>query len=402
MATVGLPLTGAGDATAAVATDEIGGAHYQRMKLMDGLEGSTLAVLAKETTPGTTDAGLVVRNIPSSGLVQLMAGDVNLTSAGSTKVVGRVDVNNFSTATELGSGGSTKLVGQMTVANPTTAVSLSSGAVLGPSTAAIGQITSGAQTIGTVNLSSEGSTKITGTVNLTSGSILGGSTAAIGQLTSGTQTIGSVQLTSAGTTGSIGSVALLAGSSTNTLGNVTVSNLSTGGGGSTTVDANLSSAGSTKIVGTVNQGSPAGSSADAWWVRTVTTGTGAAGATTVDANLSSAGSTKIIGIAVDRPYTTDNIARTTANSSVDVSLLAANANRTAAIIANGSTGTALLVSFSTAAVSSAGAYTFQVPALGYVTLGGVGGFVPNYRGAIRGKMNSTAVAGPTYITEFTS
>lgn len=201
-------------------------------------------------------------------------------------------------------------------------------------------------------------------------------------------------------TGQIGSVSLLAGSSVNTLGNVTVSNLSTGSAGSTTVDANLSSAGSTRSVGTFNQGSPAGTSADAWWVRTVSTGSAGAGSTTVDANLTTAGGNGLVGLVDGLRFTVG--AGTSANSSADVSLLAANANRRGAIIQNASTGTALLVNLSTIAVSSGARYTFQIPANGYAVIGGQTGNFPLYTGAIRGKMNSTAVAGPVYITEFSS
>ena len=155
-------------------------------------------------------------------------------------------------------------------------------------------------------------------------------------------------------TGQIGSVSLLAGSSANTLGNVTVSNLSTGGGGSTVVDANLTTAGGGGLIGLVD------------------------------------------GLRFTAA------ARSSANSSADVSLLAANAARRGAIIQNASTGTALLVNLSTVAVSSASPYNFQVPANGYVTIGGQTGNFPLYTGAIRGKMNSTAVAGPVFLTEFTS
>jgi hypothetical protein len=123
--------------------------------------------------------------------------------------------------------------------------------------------------------------------------------------------------------------------------------------------------------------------------------------TTVDSNLTSAGSTKLIGLVDGIAFSSGNAIRTTVNSSVDVAFLAANAARRAVVITNGSTGTALLVSFTTAAVSSAAAYTFQIPALGYATIGGQLGNVPLYTGPIRGKMNSTLVAGPVYVTEFT-
>ena len=114
--------------------------------------------------------------------------------------------------------------------------------------------------------------------------------------------------------------------------------------------------------------------------------------------LTSEGSTRIIGLVDGIPLTP---ALTTINSSVDVALLSSNSARRSAMIQNGSTGTALLVRLSTAAVSSGGAYNFQVPANGFIVIGGQLGNIPLYTGPIRGKMNSTAVAGPCFITEFT-
>lgn len=423
---VTLPLTGSGDATAQQAVDLIDSKAYQAIKLIDGTEGSTLPVAAKGTTPGATDAGLIVRPIGSTGFTQAIVPSsqltvtvgnpttavtvsnpttsvslssvhtvtvgnpttavnvanqptVDLSSAGSTRLVGRVDVNNpttsvtltnpttlvdqgapagsstsawwvrtvttgsagGSTTVDLGTGGSTRLAGRVTVDNPTTAVTVSSGLVLGPSTAAIGSVAQGgpagtstdAWWVRTVTTGSAGGST---TVDLGSG----GSTRVIGLISSGTQTIG-----------------------------------------------------------TVNQGAPAGSSTDAWWVRSVTTGS-AGGSTTVD--LGSGGSTNLVGLVEGTPYTTGQLARTTVNSSLDASLFAANANRKGICIANGSTGTALLVSLnSTVAVTSGGSYSFQVPALGFVYMGGQVGQLPNFTGLARGKMNSTAVAGPVFITEYT-
>jgi hypothetical protein len=251
-------------------------------------------------------------------------------------------------------------------------------------------------------------------------------------------------------------VILAAGSSANTLGAVAQGAGSTsvspwyvissaGGGGSTTVDANLTSAGSTKLVGqvtvanpttsvslssqaTVTVGNPttavtvssgvilaAGSSANTigavaqgagstsvspWYV--ISSAGGGAGSTTVDANLTSAGSTKLIGLVEGIPFSSDQAAFTTLNTSVDVSMLAANANRKGCIIQNASTGTALLVRLSTAAVSSASAYQFQVAANAFAVMGSQVGNIQNFTGPMRCKMNSTLVAGPVFITEFTA
>ncbi len=46
-----LPLTGAGDATAVVATDDVGGVHYQRIKLDAGADGVGLPVDATNPLP---------------------------------------------------------------------------------------------------------------------------------------------------------------------------------------------------------------------------------------------------------------------------------------------------------------------------------------------------------------
>lgn len=370
MATVGLPLTGAGDATAQVAVDLIGGAVYQRVKLMDGLEGSTIAMIAKVTTPGATDAGMVVRNIPSSGLVQLVAGAVDLTSAGSSKVVGTVNV--------------------------------ASGVVLGGSTAAIGQLTSGSQTIGTVNLSSEGSTKVTGTVNLTSGSVLGPSTAATGQVSSGTQTIGTVQLASAGTTGSIGSVALLGGSSNNIIGAVA---LIAGASDNEVGGVNLTS-GSTAFVAGAVVVAP-GSSAN--MVGTVVLSSGTTAITAGAVALLAGSSANTVGAVAQgagssaSPWGVNQQAASTAvrssiATSVDVALLSSNTARLGAIIWNESSASALYVGFSTVAVSS-GSYSYKIGSSAGLIIGQ--GQIPNYVGMIRGRLESTALAGVARMTEFT-
>ena len=115
-------------------------------------------------------------------------------------------------------------------------------------------------------------------------------------------------------------------------------------------------------------------------------------------SITSEGSTRVIGLVDGIPMTPT---LSTANTSVDASLLASNAARRSAMIQNGATAVALLVRLSTAAVSSGSPYNFQVPANGFVVIGGQLGNIPLYTGAIRGKLNSTSVAGPCFITEFT-
>lgn len=397
MAQVGLPLTGSGDATAQVATDQINTEHWQRMKLGDGEEGSTAMGRILSSAPNSTDAGLVTRPIPSSAYNQGVVGEVGITSAGSTKLIGQVTVANPTTAVtvtgtvgltsgssavELTSAGSTRLVGQVTVANPTTAV-----------------------TVG-------------GTVGITSGS-------------------SAVELTSAGSTRSVGTVnqGSPAGTSADAWWVRTVTTGSAGG--STTVDANLTSAGSTRVVGTVNvtsgavlggstaaiglvaQGSPGGSSADAWWVRTVTTGSAGAGSTTVDANLSSAGSTRTVGVVGQGPgssaaywlyqtlgFTSALTSRTTANTSAEAAVVAASTAVLGMLIQNMTTvdvGLAL----STAAPTTAFANIAIVLSGRNVAGGGsrvaFGYDLPNFTGNVRGKtIGSTAVAGGVVVTRFLS
>lgn len=344
-----LPLTGSGDATAAPACDVVDSKAYQAMKLMDGTEGSTIPVPAKGTTPGSTDHGLVVRPIGSTGFNQAVVGAVGLTS-GSSEVA-------------LTSAGSTRLVGQVTVANPTTEVTISnpttSVTITNPSTAV------NVANQPTVDLSSVGSTRLAGrfTVeNPTTAVNVANPTTAV--------TVSSGVVLGAGSSANtLGAVALVAGSTANTL-------------------------------GAVAQSSPAASSDSAWWVRTVSTQTGSGGSTAVDANLTSDGSTKIVGIAVDIPFSSAQYSRSSIASSADIAFLAANAARRSAIIQNSATATELLVSFSTAAVSSASAYTLKIPANGYLTIGGMNGSVPLYTGPIRGKLNSTAVSAVAYVSEF--
>lgn len=67
---VNIPLTGAGGTTATVATEQIGGAEYQYMKIADGQATSTLAAAVEATTPSSADAGLVVRTIGTTAYPQ--------------------------------------------------------------------------------------------------------------------------------------------------------------------------------------------------------------------------------------------------------------------------------------------------------------------------------------------
>lgn len=123
--------------------------------------------------------------------------------------------------------------------------------------------------------------------------------------------------------------------------------------------------------------------------------------TTVDANLTSAGSTKVIGLVEGQPFSSGAITRTTLNSSAEGQIFAANANRKYVTITNMATAVSLLVGMTTAAVSTAGANAhFIVPPLTSYTLGGQLGNLPNYTGPLRGRINSTTIAGPVIGVEF--
>lgn len=504
MSNVLLPLSGSGDVTASVATEDIGGAHYQLLKVMDGTPGSTSPIIGASTTPGSTDMGLVVRNIASTAFNQAVVGAVGLTSgssaveltsAGSTRLVGRVTVDSAVTVSgsvgltsgssevALTSVGSTRLVGQVTVANPTTDVTV---------TGAVG-ITSGSSE---VTLTSIGSTRLVGqmtvanpttgvtvdgTVGLTSSTgqkgsfaLASGTTGIMGAMyvSSGTQTIGTVQLSSAGTTGSIGSVALLAGSTATMIGSITVgtagstantigsaallagssantigavaqapgstsvapwyviSTAATGGPGSSAVDANLTSLGSTKVVGTVNVSSGvilgAGSTGNV--IGSVIMGTAGSTANTVGSvallagttgtmvgaiALSSAGYNAVTqgaGSSANTAWTIDSVpfssggcSRTSISTTVDIQIVAANANRKALIIANRSTAQTVGCGFSTAAVTTGLANVdFFIGPSSFVSFGIQGGF-PLYQGPLRGiNLTSTTVAGSVGVVQFTT
>jgi hypothetical protein len=437
MAYVQLPLTGTGDATARVAVDEIGGDAYQIMKLFDGGAGSTVAVRAVETTPGSTDAGMIVRPIGSTAFPQAVVGTMGITS-GSSEVA-------------LSSIGSTRLVGQFTVANPTTAVS-----VANPTTAV------NVANQPTVDLSSVGSTRVVGTVNVSSGVILGpgssantlgavaqgagstsvapwyvistasagaGSTVVDAQASSegSTRLFGKVDINAiTSSTGQIGSVALASGT-TGVMGAMALSTLSTGLVGTMA----LASGGTTGIVGSVvlasgstsyNAGSVViGSGSTSFVMGAVAVSSGVvlgAGSTTNSIGsvaLVAGSSANTVGAVAQGPgssgnvwtvdgygFSSGNIALTTINSSAESSILAANANRKAAIIQNLSTGAELWLGFSTAALTtSLGNVQLRIPAAGYVTIGGQLGNIPLIKGPIRGRIGSTTLAGPVAVSEFT-
>lgn len=289
----------------------------------------------------------------------------------------------------LTSAGSTRLVGQVTVANPTTAVTVSN-----PSTAVTVTNPTTAVTVSNPTTSVSLSSQHTVTVgNPTTAVTVSNPTTSVSLSSQHTVTIGNP--TTAVTVSS--GVVLGAGSTANNIGAVSVANPTT----SVTVSSGvvLGPGSSANTLGAVAQ-APGSTSIAPWYV--ISTAAAGAGSTTVDANLSSAGSTRIVGLVDGISFSSGVTVFTTINSSVDSSLLAASSARRGCIIQNGSTGTALLVVLSTQTVSSASAYQFQVPANGFVVMGGQVGNMPNFIGPMRCKVYSTALAGPVFVTAFNS
>lgn len=334
MATVGLPLTGTGDSTASVATDLIGGAHYQRVKLFDGVEGSTLPIGAKATTPDAADGGMIVRPIGSTAFNQAVVGAVGITSGSSA-----VGITSGSSAVELTSAGSTRLAGRFTMDNPTTAVNVAnpttSVTVTNPTTS----VSLSSQHTVTADLSSAGSTKVVGIVNAT------GTT--------------KVDVSSG--------VILAAGSSGNVIGAVAVNNPTT----AVTVSSGvvLGAGSSANILGQVAQGP--GSSASPWFHQSIA-------------------------------FTSANVARSSVATSVDAAVVAANANRKALIVAAGSTTQTVAIGLTTGVMTTALAnLSMYLAPAGQLTFGLSGG-MPLYTGPVRGiNVTSTAVGGGVVVTEFT-
>lgn len=424
MAFVTYPLTGAGDTTIKIPTDRVVDLDFQYLKLTDGAAGSTLAILAKETTPGSTDAGMVVRAIGSTAFNQAVVGAVGitsgssaveLTSAGSTRLVGRVDVNNPTTSVTI-----TNPTTSVTITNPTSAVDAAATLTSAGSTRLAGRVTIDNPTTAVeANLSSQGSTRVVGRVDVNN------PTTSVNVANPTTAVDAAATLTSAG--------------STRLAGQFTVANPTTA------VEANLSSVGSTRLVGRVDVNNPttsvnvanpttsvnvanpttsvtvtsgvilaAGSSANILGSVTLSGGTTANSVGSVA--LVAGSSANILGQVVQGPgssanfwfeqsipFSSGNLARTSVATTVDVSVVAANANRKALIIQNLST-LEIGLGFSTGAVTTALANVdWSLAARGSQNDKLVMGFsAPLFLGPIRGiTLNSTAVVGSVKVLEFT-
>jgi len=134
---VNLPLTGTGQTSASVASQQIGGAEYQYMKLV-GSSGSTVEASVLATTPGSADAGIITRPIGSTAYPQaatLTAGTTATpqfvqTIPYSTGTLTRTTVNTSVDASVIAANANRKA---LVVANLTTAQIIA----LGLSTAAL-------------------------------------------------------------------------------------------------------------------------------------------------------------------------------------------------------------------------------------------------------------------------
>ena len=77
-----LPVTGTGTADVVVATDEIAGVDYQRIKLVDGTDGATTG--AKVTSEGNLQA--ITPNRTATGTLDAVAETVEISTNGMNSV----------------------------------------------------------------------------------------------------------------------------------------------------------------------------------------------------------------------------------------------------------------------------------------------------------------------------
>lgn len=399
--TVALPLTGQGDSTAAVATERIAGAEFQYVKLCDGTITETRAFIGATTTPGSSDLGLVVRNIPG-GLQPVSQGSAWVVDQGAPWViVGSVALDP--STEKIGT------VGQGTPGSSATpwffagTVAVSSGSI---------SLSSGLLTIGTVAQGSAGSSNspwfMTGSVAVSSGSVgisSGNVVAAQGTAASSSapwQVTGSVLISSS--TATIGTV--INATSTSQIGAVALSS-------------------GTQTVGSVVQGS-AGSSTQPWYfvgasagssanmLGTVVLSSGTTGITLGAVALLAGSSANMAGAFAQGPgasesswvvngytFSSAQTSRTTANTTVDAAVIAAVANRKAMVIQNLTT-VDLALGFSTAALTTALAnISYILASRQSLTFGGMAGMVPNYTGPVRGLIiGSSVVSGGVSVTQF--
>lgn len=94
---------------------------------------------------------------------------------------------------------------------------------------------------------------------------------------------------------------------------------------------------------------------------------------------------------------------TTLATSAERELLASNSARRGAVIVNLSTATNLLIGLTTSVVSTARANChYIIPANSKLTIGGQLGDIPLYLGPIRGRLDSTTLAGVASVIQFST
>jgi len=218
---------------------------------------------------------------------------------------------------------------------------------------------SSANVVGSVTNAAGSSATLMGAVILATGS--SGTIGAV-QLAAGTSAsvVGSVALVAGTTANSIGSVALVAGTSANVIGSVTIA---------------------------------AGSSA------TMMGGVALSSANAVYLGL---GTSATYNFMQSIPFSSGNTARTSVSTTVDIQVIAANANRKALVIANRSTAQTVGIGYSTAILTTALANVDLFLAPSSVLSFGLHGGLPLYLGPMRGiNLTSTTVAGSVATIEFT-
>lgn len=200
----------------------------------------------------------------------------------------------------------------------------------------------------------------------------------------------SVNVSSGSTSNTVGSVALLAGTTANVIGAVAASSGVVLGPGST-----ANSIGSVALV--------AGTSANTVGSVALVAGTSANTIGNVTATQAAGSSGTQAWFMQGVAFSSGNVAITTVNSSVDSSVIAANANRRALSIANLSTVQTVAIGLTTATITTglANTHIFLAPN-SQITFGMPGGF-PNYQGPIRAiNITSTTVGGGLGVMSFTS
>lgn len=78
---VTIPLTGTGDSTASVAAEDIGGVHYQRVKLISAAAGSTAAATLTTTTVDVANTPTVLPGSGSSSVAPWFVDGLRFSSA---------------------------------------------------------------------------------------------------------------------------------------------------------------------------------------------------------------------------------------------------------------------------------------------------------------------------------